>query len=352
MSGNTFGKKFSVTTFGESHGLAIGGVIDGCPPGIDLDLDFIQSELDRRRPGQSEISTQRKEPDKVEFLSGVFDGKTTGTPLGFVIKNTNQISEDYDNIKNVFRPSSADYTYFVKYGRRDYRGGGRASARETAARVAAGAIAKLILRKYGVNITAYTSQIGDIKLNKSYKELDLLKTESNIVRCPDQAMALLMIDKINKLKSELDSIGGVATCVITGVPAGIGEPVFDKLNADIAKAMMTINAAKGIDFGFGFDGVDKKGSELNDEFINNDGKISTLTNHSGGIQGGISNGEDIFFRVLFKPPSSIAKHQKSVDLDGNPVDVEIKGRHDPCIVPRAIPVVEAMAAIVIADFLV
>ena len=355
MSGNTIGKKFCLTTFGESHGIGIGGVVDGCPSGLDIDLKFIQSELDRRKPGQSEITTQRKESDTVEFLSGIYNGKSTGTPIGFLIRNNDQKSQDYDNLKDIFRPSSADFTYFSKYGNRDYRGGGRASARETAARVVAGGIGKLLLKEKGINIIAYTSQIGNIKENGEWRmeNGELLKlqniVESNIVRCPDAVAAERMIDYIKKLRDENDSIGGIVTCIIKGLPVGLGEPIFDKISSDLAKAMLSINAAKGFDFGSGFEQIEKSGIQLNDSFINKGGKIGTKTNFSGGIQGGITNGEDIYFRVAFKPPSSIAKKQETVNKTGDKIDIEIKGRHDPCIVPRAVPVVEAMAAITITD---
>jgi|AntAceMinimDraft_16_1070373.scaffolds.fasta_scaffold07335_1 chorismate synthase len=351
MSGNTIGKIFCLTTFGESHGEATGGVIDGCPAGLNIDYNFIQKELDRRKPGQSDIVTARKESDKVKFISGIFKGKTLGTPIGFIIKNTNQHTEDYEYLKDVFRPSHADYTYQKKYGIRDYRGGGRASARETVARVVAGAVAKLVLNKYRISIKGYVSQIGDIKLNKNYKELDLSDIENNIVRCPDQSVANKMIDKLREVKLENDSIGGIISCVVKGVATGLGEPVFDKLSADLSKAMLSINAAKGFDYGSGFEDIRLKGSEQNDIFIAKDGKISTITNYSGGIQGGISNGEDIYFRVAFKPVATILKKQKTVDIHGDNVEFEPKGRHDICVLPRVVPVVEAMAAIVLLDHL-
>ncbi|MCK7590949.1 chorismate synthase [Subsaxibacter sp. CAU 1640] len=345
MAGNTFGTLFKLTTFGESHGPAIGGVIDGCPSGIKLDMDAIQNELKRRKPGQSEIVTQRKEPDTVEFLSGIFEGKTTGTPIGFTIKNTNQKSRDYSHIKDVYRPSHADYTYEKKYGIRDYRGGGRSSARETACRVVAGAIAKQVLKD--ITITAYTSSVGDLFLEKPYQDLDFTKIESNDVRCPDEAVANQMIQKIKAIRKEGDTIGGTVTCVIQNVPVGLGEPVFDKLHAELGKAMLSINAVKGFEYGSGFCGAKMKGSEHNDLF-NADG--STKSNLSGGIQGGISNGMDIYFRVAFKPVATIIQKQDALDNQGNIVEMQGKGRHDPCVVPRAVPIVEAMAALVLADY--
>jgi len=346
MAGNSFGNVFKLTTFGESHGLAIGGVIDGCPAGISIDFDAIQREMDRRKPGQSKIVTQRKEPDTVEFLSGIFEGITTGTPIGFIIKNANQKSKDYSHIKDVFRPSHADFTYTEKYGQRDYRGGGRSSARETACRVVAGAIAKQFLNS--IEINAYTASVGAIALNKNYQDLDLSKTESNAVRCPDPVMAEKMIDKIKAIRKEGDTIGGTVSCVIKNVPIGLGEPVFDRLHAQLGKAMLSINAVKGFEYGSGFEGVRMKGSEHNDVF-NTDG--STKTNRSGGIQGGISNGMDIYFNVAFKPVATVMQAQKTIDKDGNAVEMHGKGRHDPCVVPRAVPIVEAMAALVLADFM-
>lgn len=348
--GNTYGKKFKITTFGESHGKAIGVTIDGCPAGLEIDEDFIQSELDRRKPGQSKITTQRKEGDKAEILSGVFEGKSTGTPIAIVIYNEDQKSKDYTHIADTFRPSHADYTYWKKYGIRDYRGGGRSSARETAARVAAGAIAKMILREINVEINAYVSQAGNIKLNKPYHELDFTKTESNIVRCPDEKVANEMIELIDQTRKNQDTIGGVVSCVIKGTPVGLGEPVFDRLHAELGKAMLSINAVKGFEYGSGFQGVSMTGSEHNDLFENQNGKIVTKTNYSGGIQGGISNGQDIYFNVAFKPVATIMRDQESIDKNGNKVIVSGKGRHDPCVVPRAVPIVEAMAALVIADF--
>ena len=348
---NTFGNLFRLTSFGESHGSAIGGVIDGCPPGITLDTDFIQSELDRRKPGQSSLTTPRKEADKVEFLSGIYEGKTTGTPIGFIIRNENQHSEDYNNIKETFRPSHADYTYHEKYGIRDPRGGGRSSARETISRCVAGAIAKLALRQKNIYIQAYTSQVGNIILKGSYNDYDLNLTEENAVRCPDAQKASEMEELIKAVKSEGDSVGGVISCVIKGVPAGVGEPAFGKLHAALGSAMLSINAAKGFDYGDGFDASLYKGSEHNDEFFNDNGKISTRTNYSGGIQGGISNGQDIYFRVAFKAVATLLREQNTVDIDGNETILKAKGRHDPCVLPRAVPIVEAMAAMTILDYL-
>jgi len=346
---NTFGTLFTFTSFGESHGKGIGGIVDGCPAGIELDFDFIQSELDRRKPGQSSISSPRKEADQVEFLSGIFDGKTTGTPLAFIIWNSNQRSQDYDQLKDVYRPSHADYTYDKKYGIRDYRGGGRSSARETAARVVAGAIAKLVLAKQGVSIQAFTSQVGPIAMTQTYNQVDLNLIESNAVRCPEPAIAEQMISYIANLKKEGDSTGGIITCVAKGVPAGWGEPVFDKLHGRLAAAMLSINAAHGFDYGKGFDGVAMKGSEANDAFYAKDETIGTLTNYSGGIQGGISNGEDIYFRVLFKPVATIFTKQQTINTAGENVELQAKGRHDPCVLPRAVPIVEAMAALTLVD---
>lgn len=345
MAGNSFGKLFNLTTFGESHGIAIGGVIDGCPPGIEIDFEAIQDEMDRRKPGQSEIVTQRKEPDTVKFLSGIFEGKSTGTPIGFIIENANQKSKDYSHIKDSYRPSHADYVYDKKYGHRDYRGGGRSSARETACRVVAGAIAKQVLKD--IKINAFTSSVGNIFIDKPYQALDFSKTESNVVRCPDQDIADKMIARIKEIRKEGDTIGGTVTCVIQNVPVGLGEPVFDRLHADLGKAMLSINAVKGFEYGSGFCGAKMKGSEHNDLF-NQDG--TTKSNLSGGIQGGISNGMDIYFRVAFKPVATIMQKQDTIDKDGNIVEMQGKGRHDPCVVPRAIPIVEAMAAMVLADF--
>ncbi len=346
---NTFGNIFRLTSYGESHGAAIGGVIDGCPAGIEVDMDFIQSELNRRRPGQSKITTPRKEADEVEFLSGIYDGKTTGTPIGFIIRNNNQHSSDYDNLKDIYRPSHADYTYSQKYGIRDHRGGGRSSARETIARCVGGALAKLALKKLNIKITAYTSQVGEIKLEKLYNEYDLSEIESTPVRCPDLQKASEMISLIEEVKSKGDTIGGVITCVIKGTPAGLGEPVFGKLHAALGSAMLGINAVKGFEYGDGFD-VAHRGSEVNDVFYNNNGTISTQTNHSGGIQGGISNGQDIYFRVAFKPVATILMQQETVNKDGEHADLKARGRHDACVLPRAVPIVEAMAAMTILDY--
>lgn len=349
--GNSFGRLFRVTTFGESHGKALGAIVEGCPAGLTLDLEKIQAEMQRRKPGQSKITTQRKEEDEVELLSGVFEGKTTGTPIGLLIPNEDQKSKDYSHLADTFRPSHADYTYFEKYGHRDYRGGGRSSARETAARVAAGAISKQFLATQKIRIQAYVSQVGDLILDKSYTELHLDAAEENIVRCPDPQMAEQMIALIDRVRLERDTIGGVITCVIKNCPPGLGEPVFDRLHADLGKAMLSINAVKGFEYGSGFAGVQLRGSEHNDALVQKGGKIHTSTNHSGGIQGGISNGEDIYFRVAFKPVATIMQDQASVNTQGEAVTVSGKGRHDPCVVPRAVPIVEAMAALVIADFL-
>jgi len=351
MAGNSIGKLFILTTFGESHGTAIGGVIDGCPSNVELNFEAIQKELDRRKPGQSRIVTQRKESDTVEFLSGIFKGKTTGAPIGFTIQNENQKSKDYSHLENTFRPSHADFTYEQKYGARDYRGGGRSSARETACRVVAGAIAKQILFAKGIIIKAYVSSVGSISLNKSHQELDLSKTDDSIVRCPDAAMAEKMITRIEEVRKSGDTIGGVVSFVAKGVPVGLGEPVFDKLHADLGKAMLSINAVKGFEYGSGFDGVKLLGSEHNDSFISDVDGISTATNNSGGIQGGISNGEVIYGNVAFKPVATIMQKQVSIDKEGKKVELEGKGRHDPCVVPRAVPIVEAMAAITVVDFL-
>jgi chorismate synthase len=347
---NSYGTLFKISTFGESHGPAIGVIIDGCPAGLQIDESYIQSELDRRKPGQSKITTQRKEDDTFKILSGVFEGKSTGTPIAIVIENQDQRSKDYSHIAETFRPSHADYTYESKYGIRDYRGGGRSSARETAARVAAGAIAKLLLKHHGVDINAYVSEVGDIK-TPHYTELDLSKTEENIVRCPDAATAEKMIALIDQVRLDRDTIGGIVTCVIKNTPVGLGEPVFDKLHAEIGKAMLSINAVKGFEYGSGFEGTRLRGSQHNDAFYNEGGKIKTKTNFSGGIQGGISNGEDIYFNVAFKPVATIMQDQPSVDKHGNETTVSGKGRHDPCVGPRAVPIVEAMAALVLADFL-
>lgn len=346
---NTFGNLFRLTSFGESHGEAVGGILDGCPAGLELDMDFIQNELDRRKPGQSRITTPRKESDTVVFLSGIFEGKTTGMPIAFMVKNENQHSSDYDNLKDVFRPSHADFTYFSKYGIRDYRGGGRSSARETIARVVGGAIAKLFLKKLNIDIKAYTSQVGHIALEKDYTRYDLSKIEDTAVRCPDPEKAEEMIALINEVKSKGDTIGGIITCVVKGTPVGLGEPVFGKLHAALGSAMLSINAVKGFEYGMGFD-VNHRGSEVNDSFFNDHGTISTRTNNSGGIQAGISNGQDIYFRVAFKPVSTILMEQNTVDIHGNETVVKARGRHDACVLPRAAPIVEAMAALVIMDY--
>lgn len=347
---NTFGKIFTLTSFGESHGAGIGGVIDGFPAGIAIDTDFIQQELNRRKPGQSKITTDRKEGDVVELLSGVFEGVSTGCPIGFLVRNTNQHSSDYENLRNVFRPSHADYTYTQKYGVRDHRGGGRSSARETISRCVAGALAKLALKQLGVSIQAYTSQVGNIALEKDYKLYDLNLTETNAVRCPDPVKAQQMEELIAGVKAEGDTIGGVITCVVKGCPVGLGEPAFGKLHAALGHAMLTINAVKGFEYGEGFDGVCQRGSEQNDIFFNDGGVINTRTNHSGGIQGGISNGQDIFFRVAFKPVATLLQEQPTVDKDGEDTLVKARGRHDPCVLPRAVPVVEAMTAMVLLDY--
>jgi chorismate synthase len=351
MPGNSYGTLFKITTFGESHGVAIGLIIDGCPAGLKIDELFLQNELDRRKPGQSIITTSRREEDKAEILSGVFDGKSTGAPIAILIKNKDQRPEDYSKNKDVYRPSHADFSWDAKFGFRDHRGGGRSSARETACRVAAGAIAKLFLKEYNISTQAYVSQVGKIKLQKGYSELDLSKIESSIIRNPDKESAELMLKAIEQAKAEGDSLGGVVCCVIRGCPAGLGEPVFDKLHAELGKAMLSINAVKGFETGLGFEASEMRGSEHNDAFAAEQGSIHTLTNNSGGIQGGISNGEDIFFRVAFKPVATIAKVQQSVTNSGEPIQLSSIGRHDPCVVARAVPIVEAMAALVIADYL-
>ena len=345
MAGNTFGKLFKLTTFGESHGEALGGIVDGCPPGIEIDFQAIHAEMQRRKPGQSSIVTQRQEADEVQFLSGIFEGKTTGTPIGFLIPNTNQKSDDYSHIKETYRPSHADYVYEQKYGIRDYRGGGRSSARETASRVVGGAIAKQIIPN--IKINAFVSSVGEIFIDKPYQDLDFSKTESNAVRCPDSATAKKMEAYIKEIKKEGDSVGGTITCVIQNVPIGLGEPVFDKLHAELGKAMLSINAVKGFEFGSGFCGAKMKGSEHNDSY-NPDG--TTKSNLSGGIQGGISNGMDIYFRVAFKPVATLIQKQEVLTNQGEIIEQQGKGRHDPCVVPRAVPIVEAMAALVIADY--
>ena len=348
--GNTFGNLFKLTSFGESHGSMIGGIIEGCPAGLEINKDLIQKDLDRRKPGQSKVTSPRKEDDKVQLLSGIFEGKSTGTPIGFLIPNINSKSQDYSNIKDVFRPSHADYTYEEKYGLRDYRGGGRSSARETACRVVAGSIAKQLLNNYGIKISAYVSSIGNIFADE--KNVDLNKDyDSNIVRCPDNDASEKMINLITDLKSKGNTVGGQIKCIINGVKPGLGEPVFDKLHADLGKAMLSINAVKGFEYGSGFSGSKMTGSVHNDEFIVENGNVSTKTNNSGGIQGGISNGEEIYFKVAFKPVATIMSKQNSIDKEKNNVELSVKGRHDPCVVPRAVPIVESMAAIVLADHL-
>ena len=359
---NTFGHLFTLTPFGESHGAAVGGVIDGMPAGIDIDVDFIQQELNRRRPGQSRLTTSRQEGDKVELLSGIFEGKSTGCPIGFIVRNENQHSQDYENLRTLFRPSHADFTYYNKYGVRDHRGGGRSSARITISRVVGGALAKLVLRQHGISIQAYTSQVGHIALDKDYHRYDLTLTEQNDVRCPDPVKAEEMAQFISTVKADGDTIGGIITCVVKGCPVGLGEPEFSKLHAELGAAMLSINAVKGFEYGDGFDGVDKRGSEVNDLFVCDNhtatnetetivNTITTTTNHSGGIQGGITNGQDIYFRVAFKPVATLLKEQQTVDLEGNPTTFTAHGRHDPCVLPRAVPVVEAMAAMTILDHL-
>lgn len=347
---NSFGNILRLTSFGESHGKGIGGVVDGFPAGITIDMEFIQAELDRRRPGQSHLTTARKEGDRVEFLSGIFEGKSTGCPIGFIVWNENQHSDDYNNLRNVYRPSHADYTYRVKYGIRDYRGGGRSSARETISRVVAGALAKLALRQLGIRITAYTSQVGPVRLEQNYDAYDLTTIENNPVRCPDPEKAKEMEELIARVKGEGDTIGGVITCVIQGCPIGLGQPVFGKLHAALGAAMLSINAAKAFEYGDGFKGLKQKGSEQNDVFYNNGGRIETRTNHSGGIQGGISNGQDIYFRVAFKPVATLLMEQHTVNIDGLDTTLKARGRHDPCVLPRAVPIVEAMAAMTILDY--
>lgn len=344
---NTYGNIFTLTSFGESHGEAVGGVVDGMPAGIDIDLDFIQADLDRRRPGQSAITTSRKEADKVELLSGVFEGKSTGCPIGFVVRNTNQHSQDYENMRNVFRPSHADYTYTTKYGVRDHRGGGRSSARITISRCVAGALAKLALRQIGVSVTAYTSQVGDIAIDPDYRNHDFSKIETNAVRCPDVEAAAKMEKLIAEVKGQGDTVGGIITCVVKGCPVGLGEPEFGKLHAALGSAMLGINAVKGFEYGAGFACVNRRGSELNDVLTEG---FRTTSNNSGGIQGGISNGEDIYFRVAFKPVATLLMEQQTVDKDGNPTKLTARGRHDPCVLPRAVPIVEAMAAMTILDY--
>lgn len=346
---NTFGHIFCLTTFGESHGEAVGGVVDGYPAGIEIDMDFIQKELDRRRPGQSAITTDRKEADRIEILSGVFEGKSTGCPIGFIVRNSNQRSSDYEEMRQMFRPSHADYTYTYKYGIRDHRGGGRSSARITISRCVGGALAKLALRQIGIKIQAYTSQVGSITLDNDYRKYDLSLTENNIVRCPDAARAEEMAKLIKEVKAKGDTVGGTITCVVKGCPAGLGEPEFDKLNAALGYAMLSINAVKGIEFGAGFGLTTMRGSQANDIFINDNGHIATKTNRSGGIQGGISNGMDIYFRVAFKPVATLLQAQQTVDVQGNTTTLKARGRHDPCVLPRAVPIVEAMTAMTLLD---
>lgn len=351
MSGNSFGQIFKLTTFGESHGAAIGGILEGCPAGLAIDMDFIQAEMGRRRPGQSAITTQRNESDAVTILSGVFNGLTTGTPIGFTIANTDQHSADYDDLKNVYRPSHADYTYDQKYGVRDHRGGGRASARETACRVVAGAIAKLLLAHSGVRIQAYVKAVGAVELGTPYNELDLSLAETNMVRCPDALCAGEMIKAIEQAREAGDSLGGQIACVIQGLGAGLGQPVFDKFHAVLGHAMLSINAVKGFEYGSGFAGTKLFGSQHNDEFVYENHGIATKTNHSGGVQGGITNGMDVYCHIAFKPTATILQQQQTVDEDGKKVTLAVKGRHDPCVLPRAVPIVEAMAALVCADFI-
>lgn len=346
---NTFGNILKLTSFGESHGFCIGGVIDGYPANIDIDIDFINYELSRRKPGQSKLTSSRKENDTIEILSGVFEGKSTGCPIGFIVKNNNQISNDYQNIKDIYRPSHSDFTYNKKYGIMDYNGGGRASARETITRCVGGAFAKLALNQLGIKIYAYTSQIGQIKLDKDYNKYDLSLIENNIVRCPDENKANEMVDLIELVKSQGDTIGGIITCVIKNCPIGLGEPIFGKLNAQLASAMLSINACKGFEIGKGFDCVNSLGSKQNDIFINDNGIIKTKTNNSGGIQGGISNGQDIYFRVAFKPVPTILKEQNTINTNNQEITFKPNGRHDPCVIPRAVPIVESMAALVILD---
>ncbi len=347
---NTFGHIFRLTTFGESHGPGVGGVIDGFPSGIEIDTDFLQSELNRRRPGQSRLTTARKENDTVELLSGIFEGRSTGCPIGFLVRNENQHSADYDNLRDVFRPSHADYTYWSKYGVRDHRGGGRSSARETISRCVGGAFAKMALRQLGISVHAYTSQVGHIALPRDYSQYDFALIDSNPVRCPDAEKAAEMTALIESVKAEGDTIGGVITCVVQGCPVGLGEPVFGKLHAALGAAMLGINAVKGFEYGEGFAGVSQRGSEQNDVFVSGENGIRTITNRSGGIQGGISNGEDIYFRVAFKPVATLLQEQETVNVKGEPATLKVRGRHDACVLPRAVPIVEAMAAMTILDY--
>ena len=351
MAGNTTGQVFRLTTFGESHGAAIGGIIDGCPAGLLISEELIQAQLDRRKPGQSRLSTQRKEEDQVELLSGIFVGKSTGAPIGLIIKNKDARSKDYSHLKDSYRPSHADYTYEKKYGIRDYRGGGRSSARETACRVVGGAIAGIFLAQHGIRAAAYVSQVGNLRMPDDYRHLDLSTTENSLVRCPDPDFSERFIAMIDAIRKEGDTLGGVISCVVQGMPAGLGEPVFDKLHADLGKGMLSINAVKGFEIGSGFAAVSMRGSEHNDPFEIREGEVRTSSNRSGGIQGGISNGEDLFMRIAFKPVATIMKTQSSVSSEGEAVDLEGKGRHDPCVVPRAVPIVEAMANLILADHL-
>ncbi len=348
---NTFGKLFTLTTYGESHGVAVGGIIDGMPAGIEVDEAFLQAEMARRKPGQSSITTDRKEEDHVELLSGIFEGKTTGTPIGFEVRNSNQHSQDYENIRNLYRPSHADFTYTQKYGLRDHRGGGRSSARETLSRVVGGAFAKMALRTQGIQVQAFTSQVGNLVLPGFYTDYDLAEAERNAVRCPDPTLAAQIEQLIKEVKAEGDTICGVVTCVIKNVPVGLGEPCFDKLHAALGQAMLSINACKGFDYGLGFADCGRRGSEMIDTFVREGNKITTLSNHSGGIQGGISNGQDIYFRCAFKPVATLLQEVETVTLDGEATTLKARGRHDPCVLPRAVPVVEAMAAMVVLDFL-
>ncbi|MFY8019803.1 MAG: chorismate synthase [Bacteroidia bacterium] len=350
MAGSIFGEIFKISSFGESHGPAIGVVIDGCPAGVEFDESLIKTDLDRRKPGQSDISTSRKESEEFEVLSGVFEGKTLGTPIAIIVRNQDQRSGDYEHLKDIYRPSHADYTYQVKYEHRDYRGGGRQSARETVARVLAGAVAKMVLKNFGIHIQAAVSGVGAI-VHSNYKDLDFVYSEKNKIRCAFSHLYDLMLEEIEKARKNGDSVGGIISCICSGVPVGLGEPVFDKLQAELAKAMMSINAVKGFEIGSGFEGCRENGSTQNDEFVSNSGQISTQSNHSGGIQGGLSNGQNIEFRVAFKPVASISKKQKTINMNAEPVDLEVQGRHDPCVVPRAVPIVEAMAAICLADFI-
>ncbi len=347
---NTFGTLFRLTSFGESHGAALGGVVDGMPAGITVDMEFIQSELNRRRPGQSSLTTARQEGDKVEFLSGIFEGVTTGAPIGFVVYNEGQHSADYDNLRELYRPSHADYTYACKYGVRDHRGGGRASARETLSRCVAGALAKLALSQLGIELYAYTSQVGECALPHNYTHYNLQEIEKSVVCCPDAEVSRRMETLIAEVKAEGDTVGGVVTCVVRHVPVGLGEPVFNKLHAALGNAMLSIPAAKGFEYGMGFAGATCRGSQMNDAFVSHEGHISTRTNHSGGIQGGISNGEDIYFRVAFKPVATLLQAVETIDVQGNPATLHVRGRHDPCVLPRVVPVVEAMTAMVMLDF--